>query len=208
MTHTNMKKMTALVSLSVISVLSLLGLQERNTRTNHRLVGATIPRLRDTKTVEIVKEDFGLTTTSNTDFSVSKTIGESPVIYSGVINQISKSAGNPWLNIKRSGDDIFKQTLASGSSLNKWRLTSIEFEYAKQTSTVGNINEIKVNDILIHSYEGVTKSTAIGELNANKDVAVYNFDFNDNITTFSIDPTYNLYITYINLTYTIDYTNC
>lgn len=204
MKYTNIKKMTALVSLSIISVLSVLGLQARNTRTN----GADIPTLYDTKTVEIIKADFGLTTTNNTDFSVSKTIGESLVIYSGVVNQTSTATDNPWLNIKRADAENFTQASPSGSDLNKWHLMSIEIEYAAHTSTVGNINEIKVNDVLIHSYEGATKSTSLTNLNANKQTAKYDFNFGDNITTFSIDSTYNLYITYLSFTYTIDYTNC
>lgn len=214
MSYTNMKKMTALVSLSVISVLGMFGLQERNTRTNHQVIGADIPTLYDRKTVEIVRSDFNFSDTGENAFDIQKGNGNELFQYTGRANAKNATLSDPWIQLENTldsaefGNERFKQEIPAGSLVNKWHLTSFSLTYAKRTGTVGQTNFIKINDIDVFDYVSTTKSTSSSILESNSETSTRKFDYNQNITTFEISSTYKFYISKIVLVYTIDYTNC
>lgn len=160
----------------------------------------------DTKVVKIVKSNFGLTNTSNTAFVISIGNGGEAFEYRGTAS--SPSLSTKWVNLKSSTSQRFHQPSASGSVDNKWHLTKIVIEYSTQSSTVGQTNVVKLNEITLFSFVSTTNSASDTNLTNNAQVATKEFLYEDEIKTFTIVPTLNLFIAEITMTYTIDYTNC
>lgn len=194
----------ALSFMMVFMMIMLISIQSNEVSASMRKVTSVY----DTQDVLITKSDFTLSGTTNNDIFITKMIGGNEVYYSGSINQSQTSSSSSWFNIKSASTKRFRQLDSSGSIINKWRLTSIELEYALHTSTIGQVNTVKINDITITSYTSVITSTSLTNLNANKESIKYDFSFTDNITTFEIVTSYNLYVSYIKLSYSIDYSIC
>lgn len=169
----------------------------------------------DTKTIEIVRSDFNFSDTDEKAFDIQKGNGNEFFRYIGVANAKNKQPiSDPWiqlentLNSAKFGNERFRQEIPAGSLVNKWHLTSFSLTYAKRTGTVGQTNFIKINDIDVFNYVSTKDSTSSSILESNSETSTYNFDYNQNITTFEISSTYKFCISKIVLVYTIDYTNC
>jgi hypothetical protein len=170
----------------------------------------------ETKEFSFVKSDFSLgTSTSNTAFTVTKNHSTSTFTYTGTTNQTSGTdPANLWFNLKASSTagNRFVQANSSGSSTNKWRATKFVFQYSKQTGTVGQTNEVTISTNSgtknLFSYVSTTNSTSLINLNNNSATATISFTYEDNIQTFTIIPSYILYITSLTIEYTIDYSGC
>ena len=113
--------------------------------------------------------------------------------------------------LKSASTQWFTQKVASGSVLNKWYLTSISIDYATAANSKNNIgktNIVKLNDIELFSFITTADTTNNTILDEQRTTETAYFDISDNITTFSINPSFNLKVAEIKLGYTIDYTNC
>lgn len=201
------------ISITALASLTLLGMafavNGRNAINLDRPAQAgTTPVYSTLTPINLVKADFGLTTKNNTAFTVVKGTDNETFTYTGTTNQTALGATNPWFTLKSTAAQQFTQASESGSALNKWHLTSITIVYSKSTATVGQTNIVKLNTFDLFTYVSVTNSTSETNLNANQVSSTTNFNYSDNITTFTIVPTYNVYISSMSLTYTIDYANC
>ena len=165
---------------------------------------AQLPTIFDQKTIGITVSDF-TNSTSNLTFTITKGTGNEQFIYTGNSNR--NSTDGTWVQLKSNDAQLFKQDSASGSLSNKWRLTSITMKYTKVGTTTED-NVVTLNGITLFSWRNVTTSTSVTNLNLNRETQTKNFNFIDNISTFSIDSTYVYWIEELSLTYTIDYSDC
>ena len=201
------------VTFTMLAGLTLLGMfftaNSRNQVDFNRPAQAgTTPVYSTLAPINLVKADFGLTTTNNTAFTVVKGTGNETFTYTGTTDQTATGATNPWFTLKSTASQRFTQSTESGSVANKWHLTSITIVYSKATATIGQTNIVKLNTFDLFTYTSVTNSTSLTNLNANQMSSTTSFNYSDNITTFTIIPTYIVYISSISLTYTIDYGSC
>ena len=165
---------------------------------------AQLPTIFDQKTINISVSDFTNSASSST-FTITKGTGNEQFIYTGTSNR--NVLNGTWVQLKSNDAQLFKQDSASGSILNKWRLTSITMNYSKVGTTTTD-NVVTLNGTALFSWRNLTTSTSIANLNLNRETQTKTFDFDDNISTFSIDSTYVYWIEGLSLTYTIDYSNC
>ena len=160
----------------------------------------------DTKTIELNKTNFNLTTSSNTVFTITLGSGGEQFVFTGTAS--SPSLSNTWVNLKSSATQRFTQSTASGSALNKWHLTTLTMTYAKQSATVGQTNTIKLNDTNLFSYVSTTNSSSETNLTLHSETHTSNFAYNESITTFTIVPMLVFFVKAITLIYSIDYSSC
>lgn len=201
------------VTITMLAGLTLLGVaftaNSRNQVDFKRPAQAgTTPVYSTLAPINLVKADFGLTTINNAAFTVVKGTGNETFTYTGTTDQTATGATNPWFTLKSTAAQRFTQASESGSAFNKWHLTSITIVYSKVTEKTGQTNIVKLNTFDLFTYTSVTNSKSSESLNANQVSSTTNFNYSDNITTFTIIPTYIVYISSISLTYTIDYRSC
>ena len=165
---------------------------------------AQLPTIFDQKTINISVSDFP-NSTSNSTFTITKGTGNEQFIYTGNSNR--NIVNGTWVQLKSNDSQLFIQASASGSILNKWRLTSITMNYSKVGTTTTD-NVVTLNGTALFSWRNLTTSTSLTNLNLNRETQTKTFDFDDNISTISIDSTYVYWIEGLSLTYTIDYSNC
>ncbi len=208
------KKQLVVLTLNVLVFLVLASTVSNYTTSYFE--GDALAESFETKEFSFVKSDFGLgTSTANTAFTVTKTHASSTFTYTGTTNQTSGTdPANLWFNLKSSSTagNRFVQSNSSGSLTNKWRATKFVFQYSKQTGTVGQTNQVTISTNSgskdLFSYVSTTNSTSLTNLNNNSASATISFTYEDNIQTFTLIPSYVLYVTSLTVEYTIDYSGC
>jgi hypothetical protein len=174
------------------------------------IVQAEVPSIPDTATFTIVKSDFGFPeSTTDSAFSITKSLATSDFVYTGTANQTSTTLSNPWLNLKSSSTagQRFTHSTESGSLTNKWHLTSITIDYTKVAAIATRVY-VNLNSISLFSFVRSSASTDLSVLNQYSTSYTTDFAYSENITTFSIVPTENFYVQSLSFTYTIEYSVC
>ena len=120
-------------------------------------------------------------------------------------------ASGTWYSIKTKQAEALKQDTAAGSSTNKWVLTQIVFSYTKVSSST-SLTTISLatnhGSKPAFTFTPATNSTSLANLNNNAATQTVNFDYSDDIQTFTITATQILWLSSLSLTYTIDYGSC